>query len=107
MNISESDLNHIINMIANLRVINNVPNFVAITGCPAVGKNYFAEQLKEILNKKGIRTEILKCDDFLDPNYYDEECFHPHFNYDLAHSTVQQIKAVCNNKKTREDVILF
>lgn len=69
-----------------------VPHFIAIAGCSAVGKSYFTEKLAELLKAEGIKVAILKCDDFLNPDHFDEHHFHPRFEHAVAHSVIQQIK---------------
>lgn len=38
---------------------------IGIAGCSGCGKSYFAQQLCDFLNKKGIRTIVIKYDDFI------------------------------------------
>lgn len=68
------------------------PAFIAIAGCSAVGKSYFAQELGELLNKEGVKTATLRLDDFLNPDYFDAEHFHPRLEYYLAHAVIQKIK---------------
>lgn len=44
------------------------PLFIGITGAMAVGKSTFSEQLKEKLEKEGLKTSIIHTDGFLYPN---------------------------------------
>lgn len=69
-----------------------VPPFVAIAGGSAVGKSYFADILKKLLKKDEINAKILKGDDFLNPDHFDSEHFHPRLEYKLMHLFIQQIK---------------
>ncbi len=68
-----------------------VPNMIAIAGCSAVGKSFFANELAELLEQEGIKVAILKGDNFLNPDQYDREHFHPWLDYKIAHATIQRI----------------
>jgi len=67
------------------------PMLIGIAGCSAVGKSFFAEEFAELLRQKKLRTAILHCDDFLDPDYYDKDNFHPYFQHERAHAFLQRI----------------
>lgn len=67
------------------------PICIAITGCSGVGKTTFTQKLAKFFEKEGIKTSILKFDDFLDPNHNDKINFHKRFIYQDAHDTMQKI----------------
>lgn len=69
-----------------------VPPFIAITGCSAVGKSFLARELAELLKREGIRPAILKGDDFFNPDHFDPDHFHPRLEHLLMHSVIQSIK---------------
>lgn len=68
------------------------PNFVAIAGASAIGKSYFTKELAELLAQEGVKIHILKLDDFLNPDHFDSDHFHPHLEHNVAHSVIQKIK---------------
>ncbi len=68
-----------------------IPKILAIAGCSAVGKSFFANELAELLKSEGINVVILRADDFINPDLCDREHFHARFDYAKAHSTVQRI----------------
>ncbi len=68
-----------------------VPNMIAIAGCSAVGKSFFAEELAELLEREGIKVAILRGDDFHNPEQFDLEHFHRRFEFTRVHATLQKI----------------
>lgn len=67
------------------------PRFIAIAGCSSVGKSYLAQELGKLLEQEGIKVAILKFDDFLNPDLFDPNHFHPHLDYKAAHEAIQKI----------------
>lgn len=73
---------------------NTIPSIVAIAGGTSVGKSYFAAEIATILRQAhNKRAKLLHCDDFLDPNHWDSDNFHPRLMHEVAHSVLQKIKA--------------
>ncbi len=68
-----------------------IPLFIAIAGCSGVGKSYFVQELAGILEQESIRVAILKFDDFLNPDHFDSNHFHPRLEHKKAHSVIQKI----------------
>lgn len=84
-------------LIAHLKLIaqekkEEVPPFIAIAGCSAVGKSYLSLRLAGLLKKVGVETCILKGDDFLDPDWNDPQHFHPRLQHAVMHSIIQKIQ---------------
>ena len=66
--------------------------FIAIAGCSAVGKSYLTTELVKLLTQEGIKVAILKMDDFINPDHFDPNHFHPWLEHTLAHEVIQKIK---------------
>ena len=66
---------------------------IAVTGCSGVGKSYFSRMLCSYFNKMGIKTRILKYDDFFDPEPFEgaKNELHPRFDWLRAHAFIQKI----------------
>ncbi len=70
------------------------PIVIGISGCTGAGKSTFAEELKMILQGKGVKAEILHGDDFLNPIPPQHAlAIHPHFDQILAHRVMKQLLA--------------
>ncbi len=96
-------------LVAQEKNTDGVPHFIAVAGCSAVGKSFFATELAALLDCEGIKVAILKFDDFLNPDQCDPDHFHPRFEYKRAHAVIQRIlkgeksvrKPVWNSRELR------
>lgn len=64
---------------------------ISIAGCVAVGKSYFARELKKLLKKEKVKATILRADDFYEPTPIKNALIHPYFNQDRLHEVLKQV----------------
>jgi uridine kinase len=69
---------------------------IAVAGCSAVGKTYFARELQSALLKRGVKVAIIRLDDFMNPEPVAGALpFHPNFDHKKAHEIITIVRGEC------------